>query len=155
MALSGTKRIVEYTGTVYDTLTAADSVTKVIDKLVLSAVGDRGDITYDQVVAGFYVPDMTQISTVAGEGAVDSVIMRLIVGTDANNDTLVSATKAALPATFNITYSADSAGIFRHKLYNEHIWFSAYCVDSAGTHASDGDSLLVQITYWIKLIERD
>jgi len=146
------KKITRVDRVITDTIVNSDTETRLSDKIILTVDKPSGDINYDQIIAGFFVPDMVQISAVAGEGLVDSVILRLLSGTGNNVDTLVSVTKTSLPATFNINYAADSIGMSRGGLANDHLWFSAYVVDTAGS--GTGDSLTYSITYWIKLIER-
>jgi hypothetical protein len=152
--MASAKRVVRIDEVLIDTMVNADSDTKLSERHALTIDGKNNDINFDEIFLGINVPNMALVSdsVVGVETAVDSVIVRLIAGTGANADTLVSVTKAALPATFNIHYAADSVGAFRKGLLNDMIWFSAYVVDSAGT--GTGDSLEYTITAWWKFVER-
>lgn len=170
----GAKRIVKYGGQITDTLVAADAETRLSGRIaILPPVLTGGKLNFDELVMGFNIPNMTELTTIAGEGIVDSVIIRLLMGTGANVDTVATMTDT-LPATFTMRVSAptdykyqqitdtstsggdsiivllqDSTSVaFLHDLF----WFSAYVVDTAGSSA--GDSLQYQITWWAKFIER-
>ena len=151
-AESAARRIVEYSGTFVDTMVNSDTDTKISDRYQLARTAVGGDLSFDEILLGFYIPNMDSIAASGDVNAVDSAIIRVIGGSGTNTDTILSVTKASLPATFTMSYSADSVGINRQKLLYDHIWFSAYVVDSAGSGA--GDSLRYTITWWMKLIER-
>ena len=170
VVFGGAKRIVKYNGQITDTLVASDSITRLSSKIaILNTVGDKN---FDELVMGFNVPNMTDISTNAGEGIVDSVIIRLLMGTGANVDTVATWTDT-LPATFTMRYSAPIDYKFRQVtdtstsagdsiivllqdststgFFNDLFWFSIYAVDTAGSSA--GDSLQYVVTWWAKFIE--
>ena len=171
----GAKRIVKYGGTITDTLVAADAETRLSGKIaILPAVLTGGQLSFDELVMGFDVPNMTEITSMSGEGIVDSVIIRLLMGTGANVDTVATMMKSALPATFTMRYSAptdykywqvtdtsvspgvDSITVLLQDststgFFNDLFWFSIYIVDTAGSTA--GDSLQYTVTWWAKFIE--
>lgn len=178
----GAKRIVEFGDQIIDTLVAADSVTRLIGKIpILTTVGSKN---FDELVMGFDVPNMTEITTVAGEGIVDSVIIRLLMGTDANVDTVATWTDT-LPATFTmrITTSSilrDSLVLFKQVTDTSvspgvdsiSVGYEKLLRDSTSTGfyndlfwfsiyvvdtagSSAGDSLQYVVTWWAKFIERD
>ena len=149
LVFGGARRVTKGSGTVVDTIVDQDYDTIQFDKVQLTRNATTGDLNYDGVLFGFYVPNMTQINTVGGEGLVDSVITRIYAGTDSNIDTLVHDTQT-LPATFEFFYDTpDDSGI--GALYHDHIWWECQVMDSAGTGTTD--SLQYQITWWYKLFE--
>jgi len=150
---SSVKRIDKRNGSFAGRVNELDSVTVVTDRIPLSQLGQSGNLNYDQVIVGITIPDFVQVSTVAGEAAVDSCKVRLMGGTDTNVDTIMTVTKAALPATFTFTTSMDSIGIYRHQLLNDNLWFSVWMFDSAGS--GSGDTLTYAVTWWAKLLGRD
>ena len=181
----GAKRIVKYGGTITDTLVAADAETHLSGKIaILPAVLTGGQLSFDELVMGFHVPNMTEITSMSGEGLVDSVIIRLLMGTGANVDTVATMTKGSLPATFTMRVSAldflafDSTYTFRdvtdtstsggdsitvgyNKIYPDstsvgfyHDLFWFSAYVVDTAGSSAGDSLQYTITWWAKFIER-
>ena len=180
----GAKRIVKYGGTITDTLVAADAETHLSGKIaILPAVLSGGNLSFDELVMGFHVPNMTEITSMSGEGLVDSVIIRLLTGTGANVDTIATMTKASLPATFTMRVSAlDFLGLDSTEIFREVQDTTAAGGDSTTTGydkffrdstsvgffhdlfwfsiyivdtagSSANDSLQYTVTWWAKFIE--
>ena len=178
----GARRIVRHGGQITDTLVAADSETHLSGKI--SILNASGNLNFDELVIGFSIPNMTEITSMSGEGLVDSVIIRLLMGTGANVDTVATMTKGSLPATFTMRVSAldflafDSTYTFRdvtdtstsggdsitvgyNKIYPDstsvgfyHDLFWFSAYVVDTAGSSAGDSLQYTITWWAKFIER-
>lgn len=182
VVLGGAKRIVKYGGQITDSLVAGDSETRLSSKI--SMLNTSGALSFDELVIGFNIPNMTDVTVNDGEGITDSIIMRLLMGTGANVDTVATFTDT-LPATFTIRVSAldfllsDSTYVFRdvtdtataggdsitvgyNKTYPDSTTVGFYhdlfwfSAYVVDTAGSEaGDTLQYVITWWAKFIERE
>lgn len=183
VVMGGAKRIAQHGGQIIDYLIAADAVTRLSGKI--SILNKSGNLNFDELVIGFDIPNMTDINiSNSGEGITDSIIMRLLMGTGANVDTVATFT-GTLPATFTMRVSTldflsvDSIYIFRevqdtteaggdsttigyNKTYPDSTTVGFYhdlfwfSAYVVDTAGSvANDSLQYTITWWAKFIERE
>jgi hypothetical protein len=135
---------------------------------------------WDGVVGYFYIPDFLEVTdTAAGEGDIDSAMIRVLTGSGYLERTIYDDTCETLPCTLsfswlaehyrsilkggatNIMSVADSlgGGVWEpavdsswDALFLDHLWFEYRGVDTVG---SSGADLIFEVQYWFRFWKED
>lgn len=179
-AMAGAKRMKDYSGSLTLDLLNSDTATEQINKILITSPKAR-DKSYDLVMGYLYVGDAVVTGGGADPdslGTLDSVIITVITGWGVTTDTL-KVDVLIPPDTCVFEYWADydyvqtgtntptldSTGGAEYvggvwvptdapspkSLYYDHLWFTAYGVDTTGAL----DSLAFTIQYQFRFIERE